>query len=108
MDTALDAIGAEASPLRLGRLSALYGQVRDRLRDALHTGVKKALAIVSSNYQVELEKITGYVVAEDLNDEQAEAKVQRLDDAAEGPARVLVEGLEELVIPPPETPDPNL
>lgn len=108
VDRALDAVGAEPSAPRLGRLSALYGLVRNRLRDALHTGVKKALAMVSSNYQMELEKVTGYIVSEDLTDEQVEAELERLDAAAEGPARVLAEGLEEVVLPPPESPGANL
>ena len=51
----------------------LSGRVHKRLRRALHTGVKRALAVVSSHYaSIDLEAISdGYVMAED--DEKAEA-----------------------------------
>jgi hypothetical protein len=49
----------------------------------LHTGVKHALAIVSSHYaDIDLEAISnGYVMAED--DKKAEEEVMKLVDAAE-------------------------
>ena len=33
-----------------GRVGALYSRARERLREALHVGVKKALSMVSSDY----------------------------------------------------------
>ena len=42
-------VSALGSSLR-SRIEALYSQVGERLREALHTGVKKALAVVSSHY----------------------------------------------------------
>ena len=56
----------------------------ERLRGALHTGVKRALAIISSHYVgVDLPAISdGYVLPND--DEEADAVVTKLMEAAEG------------------------
>ena len=48
----------------------------------MHTGVKRALAVVSSHYAINLEAVSdGYVLPED--DEEADAEVVRLLEAAE-------------------------
>ncbi|XP_066380974.1 uncharacterized protein [Miscanthus floridulus] len=74
--TACEALGVEEvqSASSLGsRLIALSGHVRERLRGALHTGVKRALAVVSSHYAINLEAVSdGYVLPED--DEEADAE----------------------------------
>ena len=82
------------------RLIALSGRVRERLWGALHTGIKRALAVVSSHYAgINLEAISdGYVLAED--DEEAEEEVTKLVEAAEGPGMVLAKLFEEEVVPP--------
>ena len=67
---------------------------------ALHTGVKRALAVVSSHYAgVNLKAISdGYVLAED--DEEADEEVTKLMEAAEAPGTVLASLFEEEVVPP--------
>ena len=71
------------------RLTALSGQVRERLRGALHTCIKHALAVVSSHYAgINLKAISdGYVLAED--DEEADEEVTKLMEAAEAPGTAL-------------------
>ena len=78
----------------------MSGQVCEQLRGALHAGVKYTLAAVSSHYaDVDLEAISdGYVLAED--DEEADAEVTKLMEAAEGPGTALAKLFEEEVVPP--------
>ena len=77
----------------------------ERLRGALHTGIKCALAVVSSHYAgVDLEAISdGYVLAED--DEEADEEVMKLMEAAKAPGTALASLFEEEVVPP--TPSVN-
>ena len=82
------------------RLIALSNQMRERLQGALHTGVKRALAVISSHYVgVDLSAISdGYVLPDD--DEEADAAVTKLMEAAEGPGTALATLFEEEVVPP--------
>ena len=93
-----------ASPLG-SRLIALSGCVHERLWGALHTGVKRALAIISSHYAgVDLEAVgDGYVLAED--EEEADEEVTKLMEAAEGPGTALAKLFEEEVVPPTPSAD---
>jgi hypothetical protein len=102
---ALDIEGVKSSSSLKSRLTVLSGQVCERLRGALHTGVKHALAVVSSHYAgVDLEAISdSYVLAED--DEEADEEVAKLMEAAGGPGTVLAKLFEEEVVPP--TPSVN-
>ena len=78
--------------------------MRERLRAALHTGVKRALAVVSSHYAVNLEAIrNGYILPND--DEEADEEVTKLMEAAEVPGAALASLFEEEVVPlrPPPT-----
>jgi hypothetical protein len=77
--------------------------MRSKLRGALHTGVKRALATVSSHYKIDLERESeGYVLLE--GDDLAEAQVWRLADAVEGPGSMLPLHFDEEVVPPVSTP----
>jgi len=100
MCEALEVEGAQSGSSLRSRLVALSGQVRERLRGALHTGVKCALAVISSHYVgVNLEAASdGYVLAED--DEKANEEVMKLMEAAEGPGTALAKLFEEEVVPP--------
>ena len=71
----------------------------------MHTGVKRALAIVSSHYAgVDLEAVSdGYVLPED--DEEADEEVVKLMEAAEGPGTTLAKLFEEEVVPPTPSAD---
>ena len=81
-------------------LILLSDQVSERLQGALHTGVKRAMAVVSSHYaDVNLVAISdGYVLPED--DKEANEEVTKLMEAAEAPGTVLASLFEEEVVPP--------
>ena len=83
----------------------MSGHVHERLRGALHTGIKRALAVVSSHYAgIDLVAFSDcYVVAED--DEKAEEEVKKLVEAAEAPGTALARLFEEEVVPPTPTTD---
>ena len=102
---ALEVGGVESSSSLGSRLIALSGRVHKRLRGALHMGVKRALAVVSSHYVgIDLEAVNdGYVLAED--DEEADEEVTKLMEAAEGPNTALAKLFEEEVVPPPPSAD---
>ena len=78
----------------------LSGRVHEWLWGALRTGVKRALAIVSSHYAGvgPVAVSDGYVLAED--DEEADEEVMRLMEAAKAPSTALAKLFEEEVVPP--------
>ncbi|XP_066384863.1 uncharacterized protein [Miscanthus floridulus] len=83
---ALEVEGVQSGSSLGSRLIALSGQVGERLRGALHTGIKRALAVIASHYiGVDLQAISdGYVLLDD--DEEADEAVAKLMGAAEGVA----------------------
>jgi hypothetical protein len=82
----LDGVPSGSSPQ--SHLRALGGHVRNRLRGALHHGVRRAFAVLASHYDVDLERVSeGYCLPDE--EEAALAEVQRLDAAAEGPSAAL-------------------
>ena len=97
---ALEVEGVQSGSSLGSCLIALSNQMRERLRGALHTGVKRALAVISSHYVgVNLPAISdGYVLPDD--DEEADAVVTKLMEAAEGPSTALATLFEEEVVPP--------
>ena len=102
---ALAVEGAQLGSSLRSRLAVLSGQVWERLRAALHIGVKRALAVVSSHYAVNLEAVSdGYVLPED--DKEADAEVAKLMEAAEAPGTALAKLFEEEVVPPAPAADP--
>lgn len=83
----------EGSSLK-SRLKTFYERVHVSFREALHTGVKRALAIVKSYYVVNLTAINeGFM-------EVPQEELEALDDAAEGPGAILAEKFEEDVVRP--------
>jgi len=102
---ALEVRGVESGSSLRSRLIALSGRIHERLREALHTGVKHALAVVSSHYTgIDLEAVSdGYVMAED--DEKVEEEVMNLVEAAEAPGTMLASLFEEEVVPPTPSTD---
>jgi hypothetical protein len=73
--------------------------VRNRLREALHHGVRRAFAVLASHYDVDLEWVSeGYCLPNE--DEAALAEVQRLDTAIAGPSAVLASSFEVEILPP--------
>jgi hypothetical protein len=73
--------------------------VRNRLRGALHHGVRRAFAVLASHYDVDLERVSeGYCLPDE--EEAALAEVQRLDGAVEGPSAALASSFEVEILPP--------
>ncbi|XP_066311487.1 uncharacterized protein [Miscanthus floridulus] len=102
---ALDVEGVQLASSLGSRLIALSGRVHERLQGALHTGIKHALAVVSSHYAINLEAVSdGYVLPED--DEEANVEVVKLLEAAEAPSAALAGLFEEEVVPPASAADP--
>jgi DNA-binding Lrp family transcriptional regulator len=63
---------AQAGSSLASRLRALSGHVSQRMHRALHLGIKKALGMVVSHYQVDFEAVSsGYVVSVSVEDEVA-------------------------------------
>ncbi|XP_066311297.1 uncharacterized protein [Miscanthus floridulus] len=93
--------GAQSGSSLKSRLVVLSGQVCERLRGALHAGIKRALAVISSHYTgVDLKAVSdGYVLLED--DEEADKEVAKLMELAKGPSMTLAKLFEEEVVPPP-------
>jgi hypothetical protein len=73
--------------------------VRNRLRGALHHGVRRAFVVLASHYDVDLERVSeGYCLPDE--EEAALAEVQRLDAAVEGPSAALASSFEVEILPP--------
>ncbi|XP_066316624.1 uncharacterized protein [Miscanthus floridulus] len=102
---ALEVKGVQLGSSLGSRLIALSGQVRERLRGALHIGVKCTLAIIASHYiGVDLQAISdGYILPND--DEEANEAVAKLMEAAEGPGMALAKLFEEEVVASPLSTD---
>jgi hypothetical protein len=92
----LDDVPSGSSPQ--SHLWALGGHVRNRLRGALHHGVRRAFAVLASHYDMDLERVSeGYCLPDE--EDAASAEVQRLDAAVEGPSAVLASSFEVEILP---------
>jgi hypothetical protein len=79
-------------------MQALSGYVRSELRDAIHLGVMRVLAIVASHYEINLERVCeGYILLDE--DDLAEARVQRLTNVDKGLGSALARHFKEEVVP---------
>ena len=98
---ALEVEGVQSGSSLGSRLVALSGQMRERLRGVLHTGIKRALAFIALHYVgIDLQAISdGYVLPDD--DEEADEAVTKLMEVVEGPGAALAGLFEEEVVPPP-------
>jgi hypothetical protein len=85
------------SPLR-----ALRGHVSQRMRRALHLGIKKALGVVASHYQVDFETVSsGYIVPVGVEDEVA---MDRANALAATAADTLAENFMDFLFPGADDP----
>jgi hypothetical protein len=92
----LDNVSSGSSPQ--SHLRALGGHVRDRLRGALHHGVRRAFTVLASHFDVDLERVSeGYFLPDE--EEATLAEVQRLDEAVEGPSAALASSFEVEILP---------
>jgi hypothetical protein len=88
---------AQARSSLASRLRALGGHVSQRMHHALHLGVKKALGVVASHYQVDFEAISsGYVVPVGVEDEVA---MNHADALAATAADMLAENFTDFLFP---------
>jgi hypothetical protein len=88
---------AQAGSSMASRLRALGGHVTQRMHRILHLGVQKALGVVASHYQVDLEAVsTGYIVPGSVDDEVA---INCADALAAPAADILVEDFMDFLFP---------
>jgi hypothetical protein len=88
---------AQAGSLLASLLRALGGHVSQRMRRVLHLGVKKAVGVVPSHYQVDFEAVSlGYVVPVGVEDEVA---MDRVDALAATAADMLAEDFTDFLFP---------
>jgi hypothetical protein len=78
---------------------ALSGHMQSELREAIHTRVKRALAVVASHYMVDLKRVSEDYILPD-EDDLAEAKALSLADVVERPGATLAHHFKEEVVPP--------
>jgi hypothetical protein len=88
---------AQAGSSLASHLRALGGHVSQRMHRALHLGVKKALGMVTSQYQVDFEAVSsGYVVPVGVEDEVA---MNRANVLASTAADMLAEDFADFLFP---------
>jgi hypothetical protein len=93
--------GQEASSVA-SRLRAPGGHVVERMRGALHLMIQKTLGVVQSHYLVNLVALaTGYIIADDLDDDEAQAVADRFNALAAPAAAALADNFEEVLFPNP-------
>jgi hypothetical protein len=88
---------AQAGSSLASRLRTLRGHVSQQMYHALHLGVRKALGVVGSHYQVDFEAVSsGYVVPVGVEDEEA---MNRADALAAPAAEAFAEDFMEFLFP---------
>jgi len=83
------------------QLCYLGATLRDRVRDALHTGVKLAMAVVCSGFSYDMEVVShGFVTDISKTDAENEERLHALIDDVEAPRERLAKLFEPEVLPP--------
>jgi len=83
------------------QLCYLGATLRDRVRDALHIGVKQAMAVVCSGFSYDMEVVShGFVTDISKTDAENEERLHTLIDDAEVPGERLAKLFEPEVLPP--------
>jgi hypothetical protein len=97
---------AQAGSSLPSRLRGLGGHVSQRMRRALHLGVRKALGVVGLHYQVDFETVSsGYVIPVGV---EGEAAMNHADALAAPAADALAEDFMDFLFPDaPDTDDPQ-
>jgi hypothetical protein len=68
------------------------------MRGALRLGIQKTLGVVQSYYRVNLAALaTGYIIVDGLDDDTAEAEVNRLDVLVAPAADILADDFAEIL-----------
>jgi len=85
----------------IDQLCYLGATLRDRVRDALHIGVKQAMAVVCSGFSYDMEVVShGFVADISKTDAENEERLHALIDDAEAPGERLAKLFEPEVLPP--------
>ena len=83
------------------QLCYLGATLRDRVRDAVHTGVKRAMAVVCSGFFYDMEVVShGFVTDISKTDAENEERLHAVIDDAEAPGERLAKLFEQEVLPP--------
>jgi hypothetical protein len=83
------------------RMAALGRLIRERIRDGLHHGVKRAMAVVRSGVEYDMDLIAdGFITDPDQMDEENEVACLNLIEATEEPRGHLAKLFEVKVVPP--------
>jgi len=83
------------------KLCYLGATLRDRVRDALHTRVKRAMAVVCSGFSYDMEVVShGFVTDISKTDTENEERLHTLIDDTEAPGERLAKLFEPEVLPP--------
>jgi hypothetical protein len=83
------------------RMVALGRLAREKIRNGLHHGVKRALAVVRSGFVFDMRLVAeGFITDPDRTDEENEDACVELIEAAEEPGSRLASLFEAEVVPP--------
>ena len=84
------------------RLRALGGRVAEHAKSTFRLGVQRALAVASTHYDMDLERVlSGHVVASVIGADAASAAMDDADAAIEEFATILAKKLEDDIPPLP-------
>jgi hypothetical protein len=82
-------------------MAALGRLVREKIRGGLHHGVKRAMVVVRSGFEYDMDLIAnGFIMDPDWTDEENEVACLNLIEAAEEPEGRLAKLFEVEVVPP--------
>ena len=96
----LEGEGAVSGSSVISRLRALGGRIAEHAKSTFHLGVLRALAVASTHYLMDLQRVSSrYVVPDDADADAASAIMDDADAATEEFAAVLAEKLEAHIPP---------
>jgi len=83
------------------QLCYIGATLRDRVRDAVHIGVKQAMAVVCSGFSYDMEVVShGFITDISKTDAENKERLHALIDDAEAPGEWLAKLFEPEVLPP--------
>ena len=96
----LEGEGALSGSSVASRLGSLGGRVAEHIKSTFRLGVQRALAVASTNYDMDLKLVSsGYVDAPDVVGDAAAAAMDEADAAVEDFAAALAKKLEDDIPP---------
>ena len=100
----LEGEGAISGSSVISRLRALGGRIAEHAKSTFRLGVLRALAVASTHYLMDLQRVSsGYVIPDDADADAALAIMDEADAAAEEFSTVLAEKLEADIPPSPSS-----